>query len=111
MPLHLMNILITCWPPKFLLGPSAGNTFENLLQTFFFQQQQQQRLHYMDDRRTEGHDHTPFGGSFLDAFRSPPYPFPDIPPYNVKTLHFHGGPTTEETQHAWRVHLYDSSGA
>ena len=55
----------------------------------------------MDDRRTEGHDHTPFGGSFLDAFRSPPYPFPDIPPYNVKTLHFHGGTTTEDTQHAW----------
>ena len=49
----------------------------------------------MDDRRTEGHDHTPFGGSFLDAFRSPPYPFPDIPPYNVKTPHFHGGRADE----------------
>ena len=69
----------------------------------------------MDDRRTEGHDHTPFGGSFLDAFRSPPYPFPDIPPYNVKTLHFHGVPTTEDTQHAWgytftTVVLHDALG-
>ena len=69
----------------------------------------------MDDRRTERHDHTPFGGSFLDAFRSPPYPFPDIPPYNVKTLHFHGGPTTEDTQHAWgytfaTVVLHDALG-
>ena len=70
----------------------------------------------MDDRRTEGHDHTPFGGSSLDAFRSPPYPFPDIPPYNVETLHIHGGPTTEETQHAWgytftTVVLHDALGA
>ena len=69
----------------------------------------------MDDRRTEGHDHTPFGGSSLGAFRSPPYPFPDIPPYNVKTLHFHGVPTTEDTQHAWgytftTVVLHDALG-
>ena len=26
------------------------------------------------------------------------HPIPDFPPSNVKTIHFHGGPTTEDTQ-------------